>query len=154
MIDRPSARPDYALGYVYASEGDRLDYERRYFPGPVTEWWQHVQSYQPWGAEEARHYAATARNCMFSHGHSGARQMSCGACALDGYEPPGGWGDDWLVSRDGPNYAGWARVYVETGRLIPATWRDAFAAQGRADNRAYYDALGRSLVTFGVRFGA
>lgn len=162
--DRPSAHPDYALGYVHAGEGARIDFERRYFPADDhdavrREWWQHTQSYQPWNREEARHHAQTALQCINRHDHpmsdrSQLTRENCGACVLNGYVPR--WTDptEHDINRDGPNYAGWARIYVEAGRIIPVTWREAFAAQGRADNQHYYDALGRSLVTFGARFGA
>ncbi len=154
-----TARPDYGLGYVYAGEGARLDFERRYFSGDVRrEWWQHTQSYQPWSTEEGRHHHATAMQCLTRHDHpmsdrSQLTRENCGACVLNGYEPR--WVDrsEHNTATDGPNYAGWARIYVEAGRAIPEKWRAAFADQGK-DNRAYYDALGRSLVSFGVRFTA
>lgn len=162
-----TARPDYALNYVHSSEGGRLDFERRYFPvdnvDPVgslrREWWQHAQSYQPWSTEEARHHHATALQCLTRHDHpitdhSQLTRENCGACVLGGYRPRGGWGDpETDAPNAGPNYAGWARIYVEAGHPIPLKWRKAFADQG-SDNRAYYDALGRSLVTFGVRFAS
>lgn len=97
----------------------------------------------------------TAWNC-FRHWHGSDKsrdvRMNCGACALEGYEPRRGWGDGFSVKRDGPNYAGWARVYVEACRVIPNKWKGAFRRELRSDNKAYTQALWVSILLFGVRF--
>lgn len=99
----------------------------------------------------------TAVRC-FQHNHahrdkSPDVRRNCGACALMGYEPRGGWGDGFSVKRDGPNYAGWARVYVEAVRAIPKKWEEAFRRELRSNNKAYARALWVSILLFGVRFG-
>lgn len=76
---------------------------------------------------------------------------NCGACVLNGYisrdDRQNGARDS-----DGPNYAGWARIYVQAGRHIPAKWHKAFDAELASDNQAYSDALRRDIYIFGVRF--
>ena len=88
---------------------------------------------------------------LFHHGEwaheSDLERESCSACVLRGFVSESAR-EDGYRSEDGPNYAGWARCYVQAQYPIPAAWRAAFAQEGH-DNRAYYDALGRDLVTFG-----
>lgn len=95
---------------------------------------------KPWSEAEARNFGAIARR-FFTEGHayehSGVDTDNCGFCALT-------HGD-----ADGPNYAGWARLYIEAKRPIPAKWKDAFQRELDSDNRAYAEALKRSIVTFG-----
>jgi hypothetical protein len=77
---------------------------------------------------------------------------NCGACVLNGYISR----DDrrnGAKNSDGPNYAGWARVYVQAGTRIPRKWHKAFEAELASDNQAYSDALRRDIHIFGVRFG-
>jgi hypothetical protein len=72
---------------------------------------------------------------------------NCGGCVLRG------WGEyvDGGVMQ--PNYANWARTYVEAGHRIPARWRTGFHAVLNAeDNPGHRVALLRSLATWGVRF--
>lgn len=62
---------------------------------------------------------------MFTRHEHGAHadrltRENCGACVLGGY----GATDD-----DGPNYAGWARAYVQARRPVPSKWRNAFLAE-------------------------
>lgn len=108
---------------------------------------------EPWPADTARYHAATARQCLNDHGHgwhfrdSDERTMTrenCGACVLAGYGVK--------PAEEGPNYAGWARIYVEARRPVPADWRGAFRRELASDNRAYAGALARSIATFGVTF--
>ncbi len=93
----------------------------------------------PWSADEARQHGSIARR-MFSEGHSyphkGVDADNCGYCALT-------HGD-----ADGPNYAGWARLYIEAKRPIPRQWEGAFQRELDSD-KAYSHALRRSIVTFG-----
>ena len=79
---------------------------------------------------------------------------NCGACVLGGYRPRDDWGDPELdTDAAGPNYAGWARIYVEARRVIPKRWEAAFLAQLHTpDNLRYAEAVARSVVTFGYRF--
>lgn len=112
---------------------------------------------EPWTNEEAtrahlRYIAAAA----FRHGHPGTfrdnddltlTRDNCGACALDS------WGEHDTDGLRQPNYANWARTYVEAGRPIPTRWRPAFhAVLNATDNPAHHDALLRSLATWGARF--
>jgi len=100
----------------------------------------HAEAVKPWPAAEARFHQGTAKR-MFSEGHSythrGVDADNCGYCALT----HGG--------SDGPNYAGWARIYVEAQRPIPSKWRAAFMDELNSDNKAYAHALRRSMMTFG-----
>lgn len=121
---------------------------------------------EPWSTQEARQYCNTAAQCLFRHDHSwqwcghtraerrddeNLTRANCGACVLKGYHDRD---DDEHNPHDGPNYAGWARVYVESGVAIPRKWRAAFARElMRTDNPGYSLALRRSMMTFGpVRF--
>jgi hypothetical protein len=98
-------------------------------------------SFMPWPAEEARRHQNTARH-LFSRGHDyphkGLDVDNCAFCALT-------HGDT-----DGPNYAGWARLYIEAQRPIPRKWRAAFERELASDNQAYANALRRSIATFGT----
>jgi hypothetical protein len=96
-----------------------------------------------------------ARQLLARHDHnksdkSPLTRENCGACTLNGY-----------ISRsdrhgqkpsDGPNYAGWARVYVQAQYVIPRKWHKAFEAEMESDNTAYSDALKRDINVFGVTF--
>ncbi len=105
---------------------------------------------KPWPAEEARrlrsiarHYLAADRHYSLSPHIPGSGHGSkpdpdnCEACAIR----TGG--------REGPNVAGWARLFVEAQRPVPKKWREAFQRELDSDNRAYANALQRSIVTFG-----
>lgn len=93
-----------------------------------------------WSDNEARHHAAIARR-LFAEGHSypheGVDTDNCSYCALT-------QGGD-----DGPNYAGWARIYIEAGVAIPNRWREEFQKELNSDNRLYGYALRKSILTFG-----
>lgn len=116
----------------------------------------------PWPADVAASLERSARQMFYGddwHNSGGCRREgrlgreNCGVCCLLGYEPRGGFGDGYSVRREGPNYSGWARLYVEARRPIPAKWREAFRRElARDANHAYADALARSVVTFGARF--
>lgn len=106
-----------------------------------------------WPAETARYHAATARQCLTDHGHGWRfdspeeqemTRENCGACVLAGYGA--------RPAEEGPNYGGWARIYVEARRPVPADWRGAFRRELASDNRGYAAALARSIATFGVTF--
>lgn len=132
---------------------------------PIGERTIHNLTAPPWTADSGRYntpdqLGAMARQVFndpyhmrrtcYIEGRLG--RENCGACVLGGYEPRGGYEDGYKVKRDGPNYAGWARMYVEARRMVPANWRDAFTRELNSDNHAYADALARSVVTFGVAF--
>jgi hypothetical protein len=143
----------FAMQYVHGSEESRLDYERRYCDDPGQEY-EHKRVYTAWDEAEKRKLRAISIRLLIEHGgHPGRYSEHCAACVLSGYSPKYRRDENYEPERDGPDYAGWARVYVEAQRAIPAKWRNAFADQGK-DNRAYYDALGRSIMSFGVRFAS
>ncbi len=93
---------------------------------------------EKWTPVEAKHHRNTARS-LFAHSydHVEPDPNNCGGCALIS-------GDE-----DGPNYAGWARVYVEAGRTIPREWTRAFQSERNSSNAAYAAALRKSINTFG-----
>lgn len=125
----------------------------------------HVETSEIWSPEEARKHHDMAYNTFYPAEHAAGRPHTVytlvedevlvrenrGACVLRGYSSPN-YEDDFDVDRDGPNYAGWARVYVECGRKIPAKWRAAFERERNSDNRAYAHALEVSINTYGVRW--
>lgn len=99
-----------------------------------------VEKVEPWTEVEAKHYQNTARQC-FKHDYDhGAKSdpLNCQGCALR------------ETSRtDGPNVAGWARLFVEARMPIPGHWRKAFESELRSKNKRYAEALARSIATFG-----
>lgn len=105
----------------------------------------------PWPADVARELRATAWRMFSDHGHGShwdkLTREACGTCALNGYH-------DRAIAREesapvAPNYAGWARLYIQAGRPIPAKYADGFRAELANDNIRYVDALRRDIVTFG-----
>lgn len=104
---------------------------------------------QPWSQEEAQHLSNTARQCLTRHECQGKRDPdmrdNCGACVLSGYERREERG---TAKREGPNYAGWVRIYVELG-IVPVKFKKAALAElERMDNVLYLNALKRDIVTF------
>ena len=107
-----------------------------------------------WTKVEAANHRATATRLIKEHDHGVDERdentrANCGACVLAGLASP-------HVEEDGnlsPNYAGWQRIYVESGTPVPPEFVKAFgwplSKAGMARNRPYADALRRSLVTFG-----
>lgn len=99
-----------------------------------------VTGIAPWDPVTEARLGATARR-MFREGHSyehrGIDADNCSYCALVTGEV------------EGPNYAGWARIYIEAGQRIPGKWRHAFALELESDNKPYAEALLRSIATFG-----
>lgn len=109
---------------------------------------------EPWSAEEAKQIANMARGALDHRGSPKGRTSRradgslrikgcggpefCGACALVDYEP----------GVRAPNYAGWARVYVEAG--LPIGERELREELARTGNDRYVNALRRSCKTFGV----
>ena len=99
-----------------------------------------VEDSKPWSDREAWHYKNTAQSCFrHSYQHSTPDPDNCCACALRVETDP-----------DGPNVAGWARLFVEAGYSMPELWRDAFNRELNSSNIMYAAALKRSLLTFGM----
>lgn len=126
----------------------------------------HVETNETWAPEKRREYRNMAMNAMYPAEHAAGRphripaewaddtdmiRESCGACVLRGYISESARADGW-TEEDGPNYAGWARVYVESNSRIPTKWRAAFERERNSDNRAYARALEISINTYGVRW--
>jgi len=98
---------------------------------------------RPWPAAEARHHQNTARRVLGDRHYDVNHTLdpdpdNCAACAIR----TGG--------EEGPDYAGWARIYVEGQKPIPKKWRAAFGRERASDNHAYAHALERSIKTFGM----
>lgn len=92
-----------------------------------------------------------ARYLFIRHDHDEPRprpetKENCGACVLRGY------GERKNGKPYMPNYAGWARVYVQAGEPIPEKWREGFEAERRSGNKAYAEALEADIEKYGVVF--
>lgn len=151
----------YSTDHAMRHEG----YGVRTLPAPVLVWTD----------DERRRHADTARNVMrHERWHDTGRvpadyadtypdgwpadefadiRSSCGGCALRGH----GAHDDDGWAPFGPNYAGWARIYVESGTPVPDVWRDAFLSElDDTDDDGtvtpYARCLRVSVRTFGVRY--
>jgi hypothetical protein len=126
-------------------------------PHPVNNTWCQFCGWklteaEPWDRKTAEQLAAQARQLMRceqfgNHQH----RDQCGACVLRGYLSKSAKADGQKDS-DGPNYAGWARVYVQAKQPIRREWIAAFEGQRNSENKAYAAALERDLATFGVEF--
>lgn len=108
---------------------------------------------EPWSPEEQRYHRGLKNN-VWRHDHdavTGDREernlvrSNCGACVLDGYRDR----HDDESPTDAPNYAGWARVYVECNRAVPEKFLSGFERDLNEDT-PYGAALRRSVVTYGV----
>jgi hypothetical protein len=98
--------------------------------------------------QEFKQKQVNARAQFTRHDHpitdqSPLTRENCGACVLAGYTPKG-------ERRDYINYAGWARVYIQAGRFIPARLEYSFLAELANKNRAYADALKQDIKDFGI----
>lgn len=99
-----------------------------------------------WGPLEAKTLRGMSHQKLNSHGHSAADTdpltlENCGAHALHGYE----------ATADGPNYTGWARVYVQSGTPVPSKWCDGFWRELHDDeNPLYVAALVLDIATWGL----
>lgn len=105
----------------------------------------------PWPAEEARQLRNTAIRLTSAHECFPERtremRVNCGACCLRGYRPRGGargWAEGLLPGE--PNYAGWARAWVQMGWKVPLHLLRRELA--RTDNPEYVGALKRDLATW------
>lgn len=108
-----------------------------------------------WSTDERLELARTARGLFRRHEHPDTFETAddermcrenCGACALAGY----GAHDDDGTAPLAPNYAGWARAYVQAGKRIPPEWVDGFRAELSSSNGRYADALATDVRTFGA----
>lgn len=117
-----------------------------------------VSGVEPWTDAEARQLSAIARRCLTQHDCGGSRRQlerdNCGACVLMGLDRTA----DELRAMQAdpetrPNYAGWLRVYVEARREVPGAWYVAEMTEAEKDNPAYYNAILRSIKTFGIYIG-
>jgi hypothetical protein len=102
----------------------------------------HAGAAKPWSADESRQHSNTARHILLEthYAPDHARNPdpdNCAACAIR------------MGGAEGPNYAGWARIYIEAKKPIPGKWRGAFERELASDNKAYANALRRSIATFG-----
>lgn len=98
-----------------------------------------------WQLDEAAKLQRMAIRCLTEHDcrydRSVLARENCGACVLNGYH----------ATKDGPNYSGWARVYVQASKAIPRKWWDAFEAQLQDhDNPGYVSALKTDIATWGI----
>lgn len=106
-----------------------------------------------WPDSEAKQLRLVAKQlfkCDMHEQHDEYRDQ-CGACVLRGYLSESAIADGF-TAESGPNYAGWARCYVQAGVPIPLHWRQAFEEQRNSDNKPYARALERDIATFGLKF--
>jgi hypothetical protein len=78
--------------------------------------------------------------------HNELVRDNCGACNLRGTVGE-------LVNEAGdlqPNWAGWARAWVQAGKVIPKRYKDAWTADLASENKAYAEALADDVSTFDV----
>lgn len=104
-----------------------------------------------WSEPESANIRERARYAFRDHGHGNdwddMTRDSCGACALNG----------WRAFNDGdgfgPNYAGWERLFVQSGRTIPREYAGRFfrTLVDAEDNERYRVCLMRDIVTYGLR---
>jgi hypothetical protein len=105
------------------------------------------------GTLQQRRDKDQARQLIDRHSHAfredtpDAVRASCDACLLNGFGT-GGSGPD----ATGPNWAGWARVWVQAQYRIPGQWREAFEAERASNNEQYAAALKRDIDAYGVEF--
>ena len=123
-----------------------------------------IEQAQPWPMDGdrptngARQLQRMARAIMFDHGHNLSdrdplTRVSCAACVLGGYRERGAEGR----RSDGPNYAGWGRLFVQAQAPVPAIWAAAFDRhragvpyEDGSINYAYLAALERDIATWGA----
>lgn len=92
-----------------------------------------------WDESQRVNLGAISRHLLADHSYNHMKRDpdNCGACALN---PCDG---------TSPNYAGWARVYVEAKKPIPADWLIEELTEN--DNISYLEALAKSVNTFGLQ---
>lgn len=93
---------------------------------------------------QARHILAVpciGKNVRYHGGN-------CQACALHGV----GGGDN-VTDYSGapaPNYAGWARIYVQARKAIPARFARGFLLELASDNKSYAEELADDISHYGL----
>ena len=107
-----------------------------------------------WSDEERGRLQNIARRLFSDHytGHSVRpdHRDECAGCVLSGWRGSKDVRAEWNVRSNGPNYAGWARFYVQARRLIRDEWAPAFCRELESpDNELYRIALARDIATFG-----
>lgn len=153
------ARDDEKVSPYFLTEEQQFAWLLRH-QGQSVEWATTHEGYsfatmsgEPWTPEEQQRQMSLKGGVM-RHDHgpvTGDREernlvrANCGACVLDGYRDRDD--DEW--PRDEPNYAGWARVYVELTRMIPVKFMPGFERAINEDS-PYGEALRRDILTYGV----
>lgn len=145
-------RESGAFGELLHAQSMSVDWAIRYEGYGMSE----VADAETWSGDLRATLAATARQLFRRHEHPDTFDTvddermcreNCGACALAGYGAHTDEGRAPLA----PNYAGWARVYVQSGRRIPAEYVDGFRAElASPDSPGYAAALATDVRTYGV----
>ena len=95
---------------------------------------------------------------MFRHDHAqtiypksdrALVRENCQACCLEGYNSDT---ETFAKTVHGPNVSNWQRDYLQTRRVIPTIWRDAFWSFRTDDNRLWAECVELDLATYGVTF--
>lgn len=140
---------DYASGTLEEPRALYLDASGATVLGPAL-------IVEPWPLEEQLSESRMARAQIRGDEHhretcgkapwSLTERDSCGTCALLG------WGShNEQHGTPAPNYAGWARVYVQAREPVPRQWFAAFVAELNDTNENYRDCLRRDVATYGFR---
>lgn len=112
-----------------------------------------TEQIEPWSSIERRALELIAKQlfkCDVHEQHNDYREH-CGACVLRGYLSESAIADG-QSDADGPNYAGWARCYVQAQKQVPLRWMRAFLGQLESDNDSYSACLKRDVATWRVIF--
>lgn len=100
--------------------------------------------------DEKRQLTLQAQRLYNHHEHEGTgttlERSNCSACVLQGYS------DRKNGKPYAPNYAGWARVYVQAGIQIPVRYMEAFKQELKSKNTLYAKALREDIETYGAKF--
>lgn len=98
---------------------------------------------EKWTDAEAQRFTRTAQYILRTHGpHSDQiARDNCAACAVNTY-----------TATEGPNYAGWLRLYIQARKPVPRKHYDAEMAMGERENELYHKAILRDIATYGIKF--
>lgn len=149
-------------GRFHASEMGAVGELLRFQPMSV-DWAMRHEGYgiaehegETWPTEKRAELASTARALFRRHEHPDTftdaddermTRENCGACALAGYGADTDEGRAPLA----PNWAGWARAWVQAGRRISPEYVDGFRAElASPDNARYAAALATDIRTYGA----
>lgn len=90
-----------------------------------------------------------ALHLLNRHDHIGLgrteERENCGACVLNGY------GEKKNGEPIAPNYSGWARIYVQAGKTIPAKYWNGFQKELSSANKLYVKALMEDCKHYGLK---